>query len=294
MEQLAGRACELGLDFVATTEHNTSGAHGLWAAHSGDGLLVILGQEVVTRTGHWLALGIDPGQVVEWRYGVRDDVIVRQLEQVHQGGGLCVAAHPHAPYVGGQFTYPYQGFDAIEVWNGLWASDRPWNADNEAALAEWGRSLAADIHCGRWRPAIGNSDVHLERQLGIPQTVVLADELSSGAILAGIRAGRCWVAESAAVGLSLEVSAGERRAGIGEQLDTGCEPAVVRVEVRGVPRGVVSFHTDRGRVHREALSEDGSGVLRWRTSAEESAFLRVEVRHPGGHMAAFSDPIILA
>jgi hypothetical protein len=190
--------------------------------------------------------------------------------------------------------YPYQGFDAVEVWNGLWASDRPWNADNEAALAEWGRSLAADIHRGRWRPAIGNSDVHLEGQLGTPQTVVLADELSTGAVLAGIRAGRCWVAESAAVGLSLEVSAGERRAGVGERLDTGGEPAAARVEVRGVPRGVVSLHTDRGKVHRGQLSQDGSGVSRWRTSAEESAFVRVEVRHSGGHMAAFTNPIILA
>jgi hypothetical protein len=293
VEQLADCAREVGLDFVATTEHNTSDAHGLWAPHAGDDLLVILGQEVVTRTGHWLALGIGPGRVVDWRYGVRDDVIDRHLEQVHHGGGLCVAAHPYAPYVGGEFMYPYQGFDAVEVWNGLWTSDRPWNADNEAALAEWGRSLAADIHGGRWRPAIGNSDVHLEGQLGTPQTVVLADELSTGAVLAGIRAGRCWVAESAAVGLSLEVSAGGRRAGAGEQLDTGGEPAQVRVDVRGVPSGAVSFHTDRGQVHREMLPDDGSGTLRWRTSAEESAFVRVEVRHPGGHMAALNNPIIL-
>ncbi len=57
--------------------------------------------------------------------------------------------------------YPFQGFDVVEVWNGLWTLDRPWNADNEAAVAEWGRSLAADIHSGRWRPAIGNSDAHL-------------------------------------------------------------------------------------------------------------------------------------
>jgi hypothetical protein len=25
----------------------------------------------------------------------------------------------------------------VEVWNGRWTSDRPWNADNEAAVAEW-------------------------------------------------------------------------------------------------------------------------------------------------------------
>jgi hypothetical protein len=34
--------------------------------------------------------------------------------------------------------FPFLGFDVVEVWNGPWTSDRPWNADNEAALAEWG------------------------------------------------------------------------------------------------------------------------------------------------------------
>ncbi|MFF4490018.1 hypothetical protein ACFY0F_26585 [Streptomyces sp. NPDC001544] len=77
----------------------------------------------------------------------------------------------------------------MEVWNGLWTSDRPWNADNEAALAEWGRSLATDIYTGPWRPVMGNSDTHLEGQIVIPHTVVF-DELSTEAVLAGIRAGR--------------------------------------------------------------------------------------------------------
>ena len=292
-EQLAAGARAAGLDFIATTEHNTAEAHGRWGPYAGEDLLVILGQEATTQTGHWLALGLAPGQLVDWRYGVRDDAIDRCLDQVHRAGGLCVAAHPHAPYPSGDFMYPYQGFDLVEVWNGRWSSDRPWNADNEAALAEWGRGLAADIHNGWWRPAMGNSDTHLAGQIGTPHTVVLAEELGRDAVLAGIRAGRSWVAESAAVALSLTVSAGERSAGVGERLATDGEPAVVRVGVRGVPSGTVSFHTDRGKVHRESLPSDGSGAVEWRSSAAESAFVRVEVRHPGGHMAALSNPVIL-
>ncbi|WP_446220857.1 CehA/McbA family metallohydrolase [Micromonospora sp. IBHARD004] len=291
-EQLAAGAREAGLDFLATTEHNTSEAHSAWGSHAND-LLVILGQEVTTRTGHWLALGIDPGQVIEWRYGLRDDVVDQHLNQVFQAGGLCVAAHPHAPYASGVFMYPYQRFDVVEVWNGLWASGRPWNTDNEAALAEWGRSLAADIQGGRWRPAMGNSDTHLENQIGIPHTVVLAEELSTDAILAGIRAGRSWIAESAAVELSLTVSARDRSAGIGERLKMSEEPAVVRVDVRGVPSGMVSFHTDRGKVYRESLPDHGSGSVEWHTSANESAFVRIEVRHPEGNVAALTNPVIL-
>jgi predicted metal-dependent phosphoesterase TrpH len=292
-EQLAAAAREAGLDFVATTEHNTADAHGAWRRLAADDFVVILGQEVTTRTGHWLALGVEPGQLVEWRYGLRDDVIERYLDEVHRAGGLCVAAHPHAPYPSGTFVYPYDGFDAVEVWNGQWAADLPWNADNEAALAEWGRTLAADIQRGRWRPAMGNSDTHLKGQIATPHTVVLADELSADALLAGLRAGRSWIAESAGVDLSVEASAGDRSAGIGEGLQTSGEPATLRVGVRGVPSGAVTVHTDRGRVHREVLPGDGSGVVEWGTSAAESAFVRVEVRRPGGRMAALSNPVIL-
>jgi PHP domain-containing protein len=171
--------------------------------------------------------------------------------------------------------YPLDTFDAVEVWNGLWSSDWPRNADNGAAVAEWGRALGTGIHEGRWLPAIGSSDAHLDGQIAIPHTVVLADELSTSAVLAGIRAGNSWIAGSAAVSLSLEVRAGGRVTGIGGQMETGGEPAVVRVVVEGVPSGTVSFHTDQGTVQREPLPAEGPGTIEWRTSAEESAFVRV-------------------
>jgi PHP-associated len=291
--QLAAGARAGGLAFIATTEHNTADMHGAWGQVAGDDLLVILGQEVTTQTGHWLALGISPGQAVEWRYGVRHDAVGQHVDQVHQAGGLCVVAHPHAPYPGGVFMYPFDGFDLVEVWNGPWSSNRPWNADNEAALAEWGRGLAAGIRAGRWLPAMGNSDTHLADQIGIPHTVVLADELSTSAVLAGLRAGRSWIAGSAAVELSLQVSAAGGSAGIGERLQTRGEPATVQAVIGGVPAGTVSFHTERGTVHRESLPGDGTGAVEWRTSAAESAFVRVEIRHPGKHMAALTNPVIL-
>ncbi|MFE4874259.1 CehA/McbA family metallohydrolase [Streptomyces sp. NPDC056682] len=292
--ELVAGARAAGLDFLAITEHNTAETHGTWSRHVGDDLLVILGQEVVTRTGHWLALGLRPGQVVDWRYGVRDNVIDLHLDEVHRAGGLCVAAHPYAPYASGTLMYPYQGFDVVEVWNGQWSSDVPWQADNEAALAEWGRTLAAEICQGRWRPAVGNSDTHLEGQIGSPHTVVLADELSVDAVLAGIRAGHSWIAASAAIELSFTASAGDRSAGIGERLKTGDEPAVVRVAVHGVPGGTVSLHTEKGKVFVESLPSTGSGTVKWHIGADESAFIRTEVRDRNGHMAALSNPITLA
>ena len=49
-------------------------------------------------------------------------------------------------------------------------------------------------------PAMGNSDAHAEPQkVGLPQTVVLADDLSRRSLLEGIRAGRSYIAESSAI-----------------------------------------------------------------------------------------------
>jgi hypothetical protein len=293
-EEVAAAARASGLDFIAITEHNTADTHGAWGSLAGDDLLVILGQEVTTLTGHWLALGLEPGQVIESRYGVRDGVIGRHLDQVHKVGGLCVAAHPHAPYPRGVFAYPLDGFDLIEVWNGPWRPEQPWNTDNSAATAEWGRSLAARIiDNGGWIPAIGNSDTHLRGQMGVPYTVVLADELSTTAILAGIRAGRSWIAGWPGVELSLDVRAGNRSAGIGERLDTRGEPALLRAVISGVPEGSVTIHTDQGTVHSAQLPSDQPGVVEWRTSAAESLFVRVEVRHQNKQMAALTNPVIL-
>lgn len=64
--QLADAARVSGLDFIGVTEHNTTDTHDAFGQLADDDLLVILGQEVVTQTGHWLALGIGPGQVAEW------------------------------------------------------------------------------------------------------------------------------------------------------------------------------------------------------------------------------------
>ena len=295
-EQLAAAARKLGLDFIATTEHNQTETHGLWGRYAGDDLLVILGQEVVTRGGHWLALGLDPGQVVGWDYDANDEGAVDScLREVHGADGLCVAAHPHAPYDFGTLLYSLDEFDLVEVWNGLWSSSRPWNADNEAALADWADSLADAVARGHWRPAIGNSDIHMADQLlGTPHTVVMAEELSTRAILTGLRAGRSWIAESPGIDLSFTASSGDRSAGIGERLDTAGEVVDVVLTARsGVPHGMVGFHTDAGEVHRAVLPDVGSGVVKWRTQADESSFVRVEVRHPHGAMAALTNPILL-
>lgn len=246
--QIVGEARAAGLDFLAVTEHNLDtdfdAILDLWTPHA-SGLLILPGCESITDSGHSVTAGPGPAP-------------------------LRIAAHPRAPYPTGTFTEPFETVDAVEVWNGAWTSDAPWQADNEAALADWHSALIADIPAGNWRPAVGDSDAHLADQLGTPHNVVPAAELTADAVLAAIRAGSGWIAESAAVHLRFAVG----------------PDAMVTVEVDGVPAGYVTLHTERGEVHRSVLPEP----IRW--SVGDALFVRVEVRHPDGRMAALSNPLI--
>jgi predicted metal-dependent phosphoesterase TrpH len=60
-QQLVVAARAAGLDFIATTDHNAADAHDVWDLNEDDDLLVIVGEEVTTATGHWLALGLPVG-----------------------------------------------------------------------------------------------------------------------------------------------------------------------------------------------------------------------------------------
>ena len=289
--ELAADARAAGLDFLASTEHNTSSASLGWGAHAGPDLLVIDGREVTTRDGHWLALGPRPGAVLDWRYRAADGQFDRVLADLHGQGGLAVAAHPASPCLGCGWRFGDRGLDAVEVWNG------PWTPDDEAALARWDRLLAAAARTGRFLPAVGGSDAHApEDRVGLPQNVVLADGLERGAVLQALAAGRCWLAASAAVDLDLEATAAGRPAGIGGRLETLPDREVtVRLRVRGAAGCLARLCTDAGRVLEAPIG--GHAVVEWTTTAAASAWVRAEVRRPGasgpGDMVALTNPVLL-
>jgi hypothetical protein len=296
--EIGALARAAGLDFINTSDHNTHTSHPHWADVAGDDLLVMLGEEITTRNGHVLALGTDPGTFVDWRYRARDNRFARFARRVRQAGGLVVPAHPHATCVGCNWKFGFGEADAIEVWNG------PYTPDDEVALADWDSMLVASVREGRdWIPAMGNSDAHRDPDpVGMPQTVVLADDLTRDAIQEGIRAGRSYVAESARVALSFGASGGRgRHAGIGERLEVDRDtPVTVRLEVTGAPRCTVRFVTDQGVLFTSApLPVTGSGVVEWRTTPSYAAYVRAELRHEAatgplpGALAAFTNPVFL-
>ncbi|MGK5531678.1 CehA/McbA family metallohydrolase [Streptomyces sp. URMC 129] len=294
--EVAAAARAAGLDFIVTTEHNTSSAHGAWEGLWGDDLLILCGEEVTTRNGHYLALGIDPGTFVDWRYRVRDDAYARFARRIHQADGLVVPAHAHAPCIGCSWRFGFQEADAVELWNG------PWTPDDELSLASWETLLRES---DTWLPAMANSDAHREPQVvGLPQTVVLAEDLTRRAILDGIRAGRSYLAESSAVRLALTVSDERgRHAGIGERLSAPADARVtVRAEASGVPDGIVRLITDQGLMRSHTLPAAGEGAVTWQTTVANVGYVRAEIRHAPadggasgipGQMAALTNPVFL-
>src|SRR6201997_1303347 len=68
-EELVSDAQAGGLDFIASTEHNTNAANRVWPTCRNGSLLVIPGEEVTTRHGHWLAIGLSAPRRVRWRVG---------------------------------------------------------------------------------------------------------------------------------------------------------------------------------------------------------------------------------
>lgn len=305
--EVAAGARDAGLDFMVSTDHNTSSAHAVWGDHAGSDLLIITGEEVTTRNGHWLALGLPPGEWIDWRYRNRDDAFPRFARQVRREGGLVVPAHMYCAYVASQWKFGFDDADATEVWTG------PWTYDDEHAVSTWDQKIGEAVRSGgRWVPALGNSDAHSTPQvIGLPHNVVLADGLRTDSVMDGIRAGRSWIAESSAVELTFTVSGDARQAGIGETLKAPADaPVDVRLDVKGVPKGTVRFLTDEGQMHQESLSSEGAGTVVWRTTTSLAAYVRAEVRHPMangsagqgntmgdalmfGPMAALTNPVFL-
>lgn len=276
-----------GLDFVVSTDHNTNSANREWAGGVTEGLLVVAGEEVTTRHGHWLAVGLQPHGWVDWRYSPRDGVFARYAEDVQADGGLVVAAHPSVPLPGSLWEFGYGAVDAVEVWNGK------WNLDDEASLRTWLRLLRG----GRRITAVGSSDSHGPHQpIGRPHTVVRADDLSAPALVDALRRGRCYIAESSGVAVSLTCATGQRSAGPGETLHgVGGDMVTITGTVVGAPDTVVAIIADIGCIARVSIGGSGEGEVEWTGRVADIRFALVEVRHAARRrlrpMAALTNPV---
>jgi hypothetical protein len=271
--QMVDAARAAGLDFFVSTEHNTSSAGLHWGRHVQGDLLVVNGEEVTTRDGHWLAVGLPAGTWIDWRYRATDNQLARFLAQVRGVGGMAVVAHPSVPIPGTGWTQgPLTQADAIEVWNG------PWTLDDEGTLTRWHEMLVA----GTFVPVVGASDSHREDQpVGAPQTVVRADDLAAGALVAGLRAGRSWVAESSAVDLSFTAVGTTGTVSCGETLHASPDELVtLRLRAAGVPGSIGTLLGPAGPLASAPADETGVVLVEQSIPAPLPRFVRAEVRRP--------------
>jgi len=283
-----------GLDFIVCTDHNTTSAIRVWPTCRTGALLVIPGEEVTTRHGHWLAVGLSPDAWVDWRYAPRDRVFPRFATEVREAGGLVVAAHPAVPLPGSAWEFGFAHVDALEVWNGR------WNVDDELSLRIWQRLLRE----GRRVAAVGGSDSHTESQpVGSPQTVVHARELSIPALVDGLRGGRSYIARSRSVAVEFTVSCPSRDpaevAGPGQTLRVPPEtPVTVTAMITGAPGTTAALITAAGCAGRATVDGSTRTMLRWELDAASARFARLELREaqlrPLGAMVALTNPVWLA
>ncbi len=168
-----------------------------------------------------LAVGTDPGVFVDWRYRARENRFGRYAHQVRRAGGSSYPPirTPPASAATGALRSP--SADAVEVWNG------PWTPDDEIALAEWDNALVtAARNPGDGGDGPGALAPRDGQQRRPPRTGPRATRRPSswpsrchgGRSSRGIRAGRSYLAESAALTLSFGATdgrAGTRASGNG-------------------------------------------------------------------------------
>lgn len=202
-------ASAAGLDFIAVTDHNTvsqfSGLRELqpWVAP----MLLIPGVEVTTFHGH--ANIFAPTRFVDFRLGSRKGIRALQ-DDVAGSGAILSVNHPALPSgelcMGCGWTWPdtdWSRVSAIEVVNGPRA-DGPL-----AGTAFWYARLNAGHHI----TGIAGSDNHDpdapvgQSPIGRPTTVVHAANLSTPAILQGIRDGNVFIDVEGSRDRLLEVEA---------------------------------------------------------------------------------------
>jgi hypothetical protein len=301
-------AANRGLDFVAVTEHNTnSHVRELTAVQPYfDQMLLIPGMEITTFQGHANAFNVT--QPIDFRLG--SDAVPdwnALLSSVSVQGAIVSINHPRVP--SGEICMgcgwipkalvDYSLITAVEVVNGH---------DVETPISGipfWHEQLQK----GARLTAIGGSDTHdvtsqkqtfpLPGRIGVPTTVVYANELSTSALLAGIRAGKVFIDTAGSNDRVLDVTAtianqivsmGDSvRAPTGTPIRWSIAIANVaggKIEIiqDGEPKHDVPSTTITGNDHRMQFETRSDGRAHW---------LRVNVRDADDKLALIGNPIYI-
>jgi hypothetical protein len=261
-------AAEAGLDFLAITDHNSAIRPALTGEEPAGIPVLLPGIEVTTYAGHWNAWG-GSGSWYDFREPTAEG-IAKAAKAAREAGAFISVNHPK-PF-GPAWMYPeiVVQFDAIEIWNGA------WNRLNSIALAAWDERLRR----GERLVAVGGSDTHVLRdaqhlllpaaRLGRPTTWLKIDgELSTGSILAALRAGDCFISASPS----------------GPQLYLDSRGVQV-VDGRGL---ALTLWSDNGCFAAHSVDgDDWSTEFAW---PAEATFVRAQLSAPNGDVVAVTNAV---
>lgn len=302
------------VDFLVLTDHNTVRGRGEGLEGWQGSVLLIVGEEISTRSGHCLAVGI-PGSIP--RHRPTEEVIA----DIGSHGGLSFIAHPHGVYKPflrkRDHSWKDWGVDAftgLEIWSYMfdWAQQfrsRRWseclaNPDG-ILLGPDPKTLSRWDEAGRRRRVvgIGGVDAHARRYRVINRVIfpyhdlfrkvrthVLAARPLTGdsgsdtaSILDAIRAGRCFASfDLLASGTGFRFSSPEAGLSMGGEAPFSGEVGLLVESPRAASLRLIRD----GLFHREA---EGTHHV-FRTAGP--GVYRVEARLEGRPWI-FSNPIYL-
>ncbi len=161
-------AKKIGLDGIAITDHNL-----LTKMEKDGSILVIAGEEISTKKGHVLALGIN--ERIE-----RNLSLGETLEKIKEQGAIAIAAHPFDRFRKGVGDLIYKfDFDAVEV----------LNARSILPIFNFkAKKAALKLKISQ----VGGSDAHASDQIGKAYTVITKEVADEEDVLRMIKRGYCY------------------------------------------------------------------------------------------------------
>jgi hypothetical protein len=172
------------LDVIGLTEHNMvfPGKLAHWFSPKIDGPIVLVSEEVTTRDHHLIAVGLTetvPALIP----------LTEAIDRVHAQGGIAIGAHPVSKYWKA-FDPIASKLDGAEVMHpiglrGGGSSEWRWSQMKEFYEREAAK--------GNRLTAIGSSDYHFFRALGVCRTIIFAKEPTEAGALAAMKEKRTVV-----------------------------------------------------------------------------------------------------
>ncbi len=298
-------AARRGLDFIAITDHNATSQYDAMRELQPyfDKVLLIPGREITTFQGHINFLGTT--DFLDFRLGSSQVPDMNTLLNNAQAvGGITSINHPSAPSgeicMGCGWT-PASRVDmrlltAVEAVNG--GSVKSGISD----IPFWNKQL----NQGCRLTGIGGSDNHrpmqpLDQQgsIGSPTTVVFANELSTPAILAGIRAGHVFIDLAGTHDRLLEETArlGDQVVHAGDTLEASKgQPINFELRVAAATGGKIRWRKDGEEVPQTASTDISSNdqTFSWTWASDGLRhWFRAEVVGTDGKTWLLGNPIYL-